>query len=79
MVWWADKAEALQDRVRNREAERGIDYADEDVRRATVHTREDIVLVVSLLSSVNRQLSTIKLLLVFLLAGVAWIAFKLSY
>ena len=67
MSWWLDKAANLQAGVRGDEAAQAQDYDDEQIRRATVHLREDVVMVVSLLCSVNQQLRTVKLLL----AGIA--------
>jgi hypothetical protein len=75
---WDAIAQALQNRVRHDEIQIGADYPESDVRRATVHAREDIVLLVSLLSSINRQLWTIKALLVLLLIGLGGIGFLLA-
>jgi len=77
MAWWNDKAMELQRQVRA--AEDSAQHYDEDeVRQATVHTRQDVVLLVSYLDSANRQLSDIKKLLlpIMLLLGV--IAYKLG-
>jgi hypothetical protein len=40
--------------------ERGMDYSDEAVRMATVHTREDIILVVSYLSSIAKDVRKVR-------------------
>ena len=46
----------LQAKGRETEAEKDDIYTDDEVRRATVYTREDMIVVVSLLDAVNRQL-----------------------
>jgi hypothetical protein len=38
----------------------GIDYSEQRVRIAIVHTREDIVLIYSQINSINEQLNEIK-------------------
>jgi hypothetical protein len=40
--------------------EQGIDYSDQAVRMATVHTREDMVLVVSYLSGIAKDVRKIR-------------------
>jgi len=72
MGWWDDRAGNLQQFVRGEEA-RTLGYNGYDarqVRQAVVHAREDMVLLVSHISSVNRQLRTIK----WLLAAIAALA-----
>jgi hypothetical protein len=53
------RAVNLQSLVKHDEAESlrmsADNYSDAEVRQATVHTRQDIVLLVSLLSSLNLQ------------------------
>jgi hypothetical protein len=72
MSWWREQAYNLQNSVREVENRGNPGYDDEEVRSATVHARQDIVLLYSLLDSANRQLRTIKLLL-------AVIAFLIIY
>jgi len=57
--WWSERAADLQYSVRTDEYEMNMDYEEDHVRRSIVHAREDIVLLVSHLSSVNQQLRTI--------------------
>jgi hypothetical protein len=57
-------AGALRDQVRDEEARRRAQYESEDVRRAVVHTREDLVMVDSYLSDAVHLLRPIKWLLV---------------
>jgi hypothetical protein len=65
MNWWDEKAGNLQASVRD--AERNMYgknmYDDEQVRAAVMHAREDVVMIVSHLSSLNRQVRTVKWLL----------------
>jgi len=62
-MWWDDKAARVQQGVRYDENKLPIESHDEDTaRRATVHMREDVVLLVSYLSSVNRQLWYLRIL-----------------
>ena len=60
----SENAVDLQSGVRAAEAENlhaGLDqYSLAEARQAVVHTRHDIVLVVSLLTSLNRQVRTLK-------------------
>ncbi len=63
----ADKnARELQDAVRHTEMSSRVQYEDDRVRQAVVHAREDIILVVSHLSSAARLLASIKALLVII-------------
>tara|TARA_Y100001934_G_C11852029_1_gene540004 strand:+ start:336 stop:572 length:237 start_codon:yes stop_codon:yes gene_type:complete len=73
--WWSERAADLQYQVRTEEYEMNMDYEEDHVRRSTVHAREDIVLLVSQLSSANQQLRTISrfyfcILLVLIVIGV---------
>jgi len=79
MSWWDDKAVRWQERNRHDESERGTDYPESDVRRATVYTREDITMIVVYLSALNRQIATIKILLASLVAIAAYIAIRISF
>jgi len=60
------KAWDLKELVRDSEMRVRAQYEGEDVRRAVVHTREDLVQVVSYLSSIGRLLGSIKALLVII-------------
>ena len=77
--WWDDAAADLRDRVRKVDEEEvyKIDYSEEEVRRAIVHTRQDVVMLVSHLSSISKQLRTISrfcfcslLVLIFILLNI---------
>ncbi|MCE7902470.1 MAG: hypothetical protein DYH20_07395 [Gammaproteobacteria bacterium PRO9] len=57
--------------TRDTEARVDAEYNDSEVRRATVHMREDIVLVVSQLSSLNNQLIQVNRLLLLVIALLA--------
>ena len=58
--WWNEKAAELQYRVRVDEEEGiKVDYDEEQVKRAIVHTRQDVVMLVSHLGSISKQLRTI--------------------
>ena len=72
MRWWDKNAAGLQQMVRESESKNSLDYADDEVRRAIVHAREDIVLIVSNLSSLNKQLRTVRLLLWVLTTAIIW-------
>ena len=77
--WWDDAAADLRDRVRKVDEEEiyKIDYSEEEVRRAIVHTRQDVVMLVSHLGSISKQLRTISrfcfcslLVLIFILLNI---------
>jgi hypothetical protein len=57
--WWTEKAIELQYKTRTDEDDINQDYEEHHVRRATVHTREDMILLASYLHSANKQLRTI--------------------
>ena len=59
MDWWNKKASELQYRVKVAEQDNEIDYSEEEVRQAIVHTRQDVVMLVSHLDSISKQLRTI--------------------
>jgi hypothetical protein len=76
---WIAKAYDIQGRVRADEAGKVQKYGDEEVRQATVHSRQDIVLLVSLLDTANSQLRAIRLRLelLILMGGVGvWMGLK---
>ena len=62
----------LQSAVEIEEAGRHYDYTKDDVYRSTVHARSDLVLVVSYLSSINKQLLWIRIALIILLVILIW-------
>jgi hypothetical protein len=71
-------AEALQQSVidgDNEQLRMGVDYPDEHVRLATVHTRQDLVLVVSYLASLNRRAKYIQWLLAAVVIMLLWRSF----
>ncbi len=79
MTDWNDFARRLQFGVQSDEREANAEYSDDEVRRAIVHSRQDIVLLVAHLSSLNRQIETIKIAVIVLLmiaiaagAAVLW-------
>ena len=57
--WWHEKVGRLKNDVRDHEDQWKIDYSEEEVRKATVHTRQDVVLVVGYLGTLNDQLGKI--------------------
>ena len=57
--WWDERVRRLLYDVKAHEAEWKIDYSEEEVRIATVHTRQDVVLVVGYLGTLNDQLGKI--------------------
>ena len=57
-----DDAAALQTAVRLEELEQlrsGLEYSEERVRQCTVHTREDLILVVSRVGKIEREIRSI--------------------
>lgn len=60
------KAADLQSRVKYAESQQEEGYDQYDVSRATVYTRQDLILVVSHLESLNLQLRWVRILLVVL-------------
>jgi hypothetical protein len=61
------KASRLKNSTVADEEDIGGVYDDEQVKRSVVHTRQDVILIVSYLSSLNIQLQAIKWLLLGLL------------
>ena len=52
----------LQEKIRDseqRRIEEGLDYSQQEVRIATVHTREDVTMLVSYMDSINKNLRRI--------------------
>ena len=79
-TWWDKEASEIQAQVRasERETQGHFLHSPDAVRTAVIHTREDVVLLVVHLSSINLQLSRIvKLLFVlvivlFIIAVNVW-------
>lgn len=70
-------AARVQELVRESEYEKNLQYENEQVRASIVHAREDITLVAVHLSSVNRQLATVRRLL-WVIAAVLVLQFLRS-
>src|SRR5262245_32473890 len=67
MRWWMETATELQRGVKADEvASEDWTYTEEKARQAAVHTRLDLVLVVSLLNSANHFLASIRFWLIVL-------------
>jgi hypothetical protein len=81
-AWWNAKSSALQFDVNLGEnknlEEPGLDrYTSEKVRQAVVHTRQDLVLIVSLLDSTLYHLRSIRRLMMVLILILTAISLKL--
>ena len=77
MTDFDQKAGQLQAMTRDTESSKEDDYSPEQVRRAVVYTREDVVLIVSYLSSVNEQLMWVRRsLAVLVVLLIAMLMFK---
>ncbi len=74
--WWNEEASELQYRVKVDEQDIKIDYSDEEVRQAIVHTRQDVVMLVSHLGSISKQLRTISRFCFFSLLVLIFILLK---
>ena len=77
MSKWDDAASRLQDGVRAAEQRNSafVHYDEDEVARAVIHTRQDVVLLASYLSSLNSQIMVVK----WLLAVIAVAAVILAY
>jgi hypothetical protein len=76
-MWWDIKAAHLQRITRASEADKDeIEFSEGQIKRSIVYAREDIILLVSHLSSINQQLRTIKITLVLLLLVFVYIAIR---
>ncbi len=69
--WWDSLAAAVQSANRISEAAKDDQYEGREVKRSIVYAREDLALVVVHISSVNKQLSEIKVLLRLILAALS--------
>lgn len=66
---YLEKARLLQMQVKMDESQQDETYSTDTANRATVYIREDIVLITSLLHSLNMQINQIKnIILVFFVA-----------
>lgn len=80
MSWWMEQAGRIQAATRESEAEKTWDNYDEDaVKRAIVRTREDSVVITSLLESLNRQIHSGNRLLVAIANTLFLILIALIY
>jgi hypothetical protein len=70
------KAGHLQEMVRDHEFSSEQEYDAAQVRQAVVHGREDIVLIVSHLSTANNQLASIRRLLIILIVLITMLILK---
>lgn len=76
MTKYDDRAGSLQRGVWADHCDSNIAFNQEEIGRATVHGRMDLVLIVSHLSSLNEQTATIRRLmwvavtLLFIIAGI---------
>jgi len=75
---WDNRAARLQERVIDDDSKDYRYHDEQAVRRAIIKVREDIVLLVSYLSSANTQLSTIKILLLIVVMALAYIGYRLT-
>ena len=71
--WWDKDARQLHHAGLNSDGAKDEIYNGEEVARATVYTRQDLVLIVSYISSVNKQLAQIRKTL-GVLAALAFVA-----
>lgn len=83
LTWWDYRAVKLQEEViaSDQVDKAGLSGPEVpvtafDVRKAILHTRHDIVLLWSSLSSVNAQLQTIKRLLIAVVVLLAYLAIR---
>jgi hypothetical protein len=58
--WYDEKAQAYKKYVESNESDLEWECERDVVDRAVIHTREELTLIASYLSSVNEQLSSVK-------------------
>jgi hypothetical protein len=75
--WWDDAASDLQYSVKVAEQDIEIDYSEEEVRQAIVHTRQDVVMLVSHFSSLHKQLRTVSIFCFFIVLVLVFILIKI--
>jgi hypothetical protein len=78
-TWWDEKAARVQQGVRGDEIDLGRDYSENEARRAAVCAREDMVMVVVHLSTVNHFLSGIRRWLIALTVVAIAICIRLYW
>ncbi|MES2906078.1 MAG: hypothetical protein V4691_03500 [Pseudomonadota bacterium] len=71
------KAADLQTRGQASEAGHTVVYDDNEIKRAIKYTREDVIMLVSYLSSANSQLRTIKWLVFLAVIALGAITYKI--
>ena len=76
MNQWDDLAGAVRRANRKSEAEDIEHYDGAQVKQAIVHMREDITMIAVHMSSLNKQISTVRVLLFLILAVLVFIAIK---
>jgi hypothetical protein len=79
MRWWDEKAGRIQQGVRMDESKISFQHTEEEARSAAVRTREDVILLVSHLSSANSILASIRFLLFVLTLVVIAIGAKVAH
>lgn len=74
--YYSEKAAQLQSSIRESERNDVLEYDEAQVRQAIVHSRQDIVLIVSYIASLNEQMIGVRRLLlivvILLLAILVW-------
>ena len=75
--WWNDDASELQYNVKVAEQDIEIDYSEEEVRQAIVHTRQDVVMLVSHFQSLHKQLRTVSIFCFFIVLVLVFILIKI--
>lgn len=76
-TWWDAKAFNLKQSVMQAEAIGFDEVTSHQARVAAIFARQDLVQVYSLLSSLNQQIATVKLLLLAILTALAVIAYRM--
>jgi hypothetical protein len=79
MAWDDERARTLQQSIRHDEIHDDTDYGEIRVKRSVVHAREDVVLLVSYLSSANRHLRGITNILWLIAIVLIYIAYRLTF
>lgn len=77
MSQYDKRASLLQNRVMFEEMDRDVDYDDSSVRRATVHARQDLILLVAYLSDVNKQLAVVRWIMIINLIMFLFLIYKM--
>jgi hypothetical protein len=79
MSLYDQKAAELQSAVIHSESKKvySIAYDEETTKQSIVHARQDIVLLVSHLSSINDQMASIRCLLLLILCALAFFVYRI--